>query len=108
MHMIKLGISEDNDMNILDDAEDMMPATSIIQAEAFGKGDMPLSAIKAEDLAHPRTVADRAAQGDLAFEAELARDRAGLHAEAQGLFLTDRAAHNRLIHKAWLNARRVD
>lgn len=104
--MDPLGFSDESSF-ALNEREDE-GVTDCIAAEYLGKGDMPLSAVRTEDLSHPQTVADRLAQGDAAFEAELARDRPGLHAEAKALFFTDRAAHNRLIHKAWLIARRSD
>jgi len=72
------------------------------------RGQMRLREIRDADLTHPRTVADRAAQGDAAFEAELSRSRDDLHAEAQAIFNTDRERHDRLIHKAWLRSRRKD
>ena len=83
-------------------------AAEVIKADLMGKADMGIRTIKDEDLTHPWTVADRAAQGDAAFEAELARPRNSLHAEAQACFTTDRARHDRLIHKAWLISRRKD
>lgn len=108
MNMGSTDISDDADLNLLNDLEALDPASSLALNERFGKGDMAINAIRTGDLEHPRTVADRAAQGDAQFEAELARDRPGLHSEAMALFASDREAHNRLIHKAWLIARRQD
>lgn len=88
--------------------EDGSVIENMIATEFLGRGDMSLAAIKTADFELPQTIADRAAQGDAAFEAELARPRNSLHAEAQALFFTDREAHNRLIHKAWLSVRRID
>jgi hypothetical protein len=106
MQMDPLGFSDEAALAL--DEQEGENASSLIAAEFFGKGDMPLSAIRTEDLSHPQTVAGRLAQGDAAFEAELAGDRKGLHAEAQAKFIAARAEHDRLIHKAWLIARRAD
>lgn len=76
--------------------------------EMIGKGPASLVSIAPVDLEHPETVAARSALGDQEFEAQLGRDRQGLHAQAVQLFTSNRAQHNRLIHLAWLNARRVD